>query len=75
MNVESEALRLLNAASQLPALVVFDLDYTLWPFFWYDFSRCARFSPLDPCTSRFLFSSRLGVVWSRREKLKRGKWV
>ncbi|OAE29323.1 hypothetical protein AXG93_3102s1500 [Marchantia polymorpha subsp. ruderalis] len=72
MNVESEALRLLNAASQLPALVVFDLDYTLWPFFWYDFSRCARFSPLDPCTSRFLFSSRLGVVWSRREKLKRG---
>ncbi|KAG6554127.1 hypothetical protein Mapa_004043 [Marchantia paleacea] len=33
MNVESEALRLLNAASQLPALVVFDLDYTLWPYY------------------------------------------
>ncbi|KAL3677713.1 hypothetical protein R1sor_020669 [Riccia sorocarpa] len=33
MNVESEALRLLSSASKLPSLVVFDLDYTLWPYY------------------------------------------
>ncbi|BBN11630.1 magnesium-dependent phosphatase 1 [Marchantia polymorpha subsp. ruderalis] len=32
-NDEPEATRILNAASRLPALVVFDLDYTLWPYF------------------------------------------
>ncbi|KAH7445025.1 hypothetical protein KP509_02G102900 [Ceratopteris richardii] len=33
-DVTREALAVLSAASILPRLVVLDLDYTLWPFYW-----------------------------------------
>lgn len=33
--VKNEALQIISLHQNLPRLVVFDLDHTFWPFYWY----------------------------------------
>lgn len=54
--VKADALEILGMFQVLPLLVVFDLDYTLWPFYWYAISLSLSDHNLFGCRENLFFS-------------------
>ncbi|XP_009364249.2 magnesium-dependent phosphatase 1 [Pyrus x bretschneideri] len=57
--VKSEALQIIERHQNLPSLVVFDLDYTLWPFF----CECCYYDDTP-----YLYPQASGILYALKDK-------